>query len=77
MEYPNAKQSSGESLIEAGLVGNHTFLKALKTVDSMQRKCAHQIAIFSEFRKSGLQFKLYTGEIFKNISYFLVLRNSS
>lgn len=37
LEYPADKQSSGESCIEAGVVANHAFLKALKTVDSLHK----------------------------------------
>lgn len=41
MEYHTDKQSSGDWFIEAGLVGNHAFLKALKAVDSVPKENLH------------------------------------
>lgn len=41
LEYPAVKQSSGESCIEAGVVANHAFLKALKRVDSLHKEDLH------------------------------------
>ena len=68
LEYPNAKQSSGESLIEAGLVGNQAFLKALKTVDLMHKENVHiRLPYLVNLESQGFNLN-YTQEKFFKIS---------
>ena len=57
VECPADKESSREHLIEAGLVANCAFLKALQTVDLLCKEDLHIRSAVSQFRKSGLQFK--------------------
>lgn len=57
LEYSADEHSSGECRIEASLVANQAFLKALETTDSLHKEDFHIRLAAGQFRKSGLKFK--------------------